>query len=125
MPIWARLEQTTVTTSVPVPSSTPTTNRSTTKLPSTAQGHVTHFPMTSSLLESSSTTSHTLQIKTRTIPTTTNAMTTKATTTTRTTSTTSNTKTTKTTTTTTIKPCPEESRRKSTALLLFEQETTI
>lgn len=123
MPIWARLEQTTVTTSVPVPSSTPTTNRSTTKLPSTAQGHVTHFPMTSSLLESSSTTSHTLQIKTRTIPTTTNAMTTKATTTTRTTPTTTNTKTTK--TTTTIKPCPEESRRKSTALLLFEQETTI
>lgn len=51
-------------------------------------------------------------------------MTTKATTTTRTTPTTSNTKTTK-TTTTTIKPCPEESRRKSTALLLFEQETTI
>lgn len=124
MPIWAQLEQTTVTTSVPVPSSTPTTNRSTTKLPSTAQGHVTHFPMTSSLLESSSTTSHTLQIKTRTIPTTTNAMTTKATTT-RTTPSTSNTMTTKTTTTTTIKPCPEESRRKSTALLLFEQETTI
>lgn len=50
-------------------------------------------------------------------------MTTKATTTTRTTPTTSNTKTTKTTTTTTLKPCPEESRRKSTALLLFEQET--
>eukprot|EP00105_Crassostrea_gigas_P034222 XP_019918370.1 PREDICTED: zinc metalloproteinase nas-14 [Crassostrea gigas] len=110
LPIWARLEHTTVTTSVPVPSSTPTTNRSTTKLPSTTQGHVTHSPMTSSLLESSSTTFHTLQIKTRTIPTTTNAMTTKATTTTRTTPTTSNTKTTKTTTTTTIKPCPEESR---------------
>lgn len=124
MPIWARLEQTTVTTSVPVPSSTPTTNRSTIKLPSTTQGHVTHSSMTSSLLESSPTTSHTLQIKTRTIPTT-NAMTTKATTTTRTTPTTSITKTTKTTTTTTIKPCPEESRRKSTALLLFEQETTI
>lgn len=89
LPMWAKLQQTTVSTSVLVPSSTPTTNRSTIKLP------VTHTRMTSPVLKSSSTTSHTSQIKTGTIPTTT---------------------TTKTTTTTT-KPCPEESRRRSTAML--------